>query len=80
MTDWDKWDRTSNILHGIEWRAIHMKRMAGEIQEWLEKLKERPAFETTAHDSLKKLEQDVAVLHAFTKAILDIYTRLPETA
>ena len=78
--DWDKWDRISAHLDAIERRARQMKQLAGEIQNLLTQMDERPAFETEARDRMVTLAQDIATLHAFMKASNEHYIRLPETA
>ena len=80
MTDWKQWDRTAARLQAIEYRCNEIKRYCGELQDLLEVLKERPKFETTAHDSMKKAESDLGVLYAFMKAANEHYRKLPETA
>lgn len=76
----ENWDRTAAYLDALELRARTMKRLAGEIQKLLTDMKARPAFETEAQDCLSKLAEDIAILHAFTKASLEHYLKLPETA
>ena len=79
-TDWNDWDRTSALLDAIESRAKTMKKEAGEVQCFLGELNKRPAFLTECEARLKTLEQDMAVLYAFTKATNEIFHKLPETA
>ena len=74
------WDRTSAYLDALEWRARQMKQLAGEIQGLLTDMKERPTFETEAQDRISTLANDIAMLHAFTKASVEYYLKLPETA
>lgn len=76
----ENWDRTSAYLDALEWRARQMKQLAGEIQELLPQMQERPVFDTEAQDRLSTLANDIAVLHAFTKASVEYYLKLPETA
>ena len=80
LTDWPKFDYTAARLQGIEWRARYMKKLAGEIQGLLEELKDRPGFETLAEAQMQATSSDIATLHAFMKASMEYYKRLPETA
>ncbi len=75
-----QWDHTAALLGAIERRASIMKHEAGEMQELLGELKERPDFLTECEDKMHTLEQDLSVLLAFTKACNEIFHKLPETA
>ena len=80
MKNWDKWDQTAARLHALEHRARAMCTLAGEMQDILAKMQERPNFETTAQDQLAKLQNEIGVLFAFTKATNEIFSKLPQTA
>jgi len=75
-----QWDKTAAIMGAIERRARIMKHEAGEMQELLGDLKERPDFLSECEHKMRTLEQDLAVLYAFTKACNEIFHKLPETA
>ena len=80
MPNWEDWEATSARLMAIETHTRYMKQEAGKIEELLRGMKQRPGFETTTEDALRKLDIELATLSAFVKACRDIYSRLEPTA
>lgn len=80
MSRSERWNRTASTLEMIEMIGRRMQGDAGQIQKFIDMLNERPDFETRAEVILKALEEKFAMLHAFFKAVREVYAKLPETA